>query len=656
MMSVDRVAEGLADRFHLLAGGGGTALTRQATLRASVDWSYGLLSEPERDVLRRLSVFAGGFSLDAAEQVGAGGDVGIYDVLALLSALVDKSMVQVNARGDRYRLLHTIRAYAAEELAVSGEEAATRDRHLSFLLELGQRAEQGMWTSAIVAWLVVLDAEHDNLRAALGWSLASGQFDAGARLLFDIGQFIQVRCLRTEGLRLCREFLARDITPGRRAELYYWAASLAMQQDTGATLAYGEALADLGRELGDDRAVARGLFQVGRVQQYSDPEVALRTLQEAVATARAVGDSVTVVDCLCRSAGADRILGRYGDALRNSEEALAVAQQIGYLWGTAYAQHEVAWQTMCLGDLGRYAAAGDSVMKLAEDLDDHFYLQLAFWHRGMVGMYCGDASAAQDLAEARRLAERIHDRVNLGVLSCDQAMLAFARGRDEEGYRALEGALPFAGTVLQGHAATRAHCHLAEAAARRDDLAEAQRQINEIRAVTLQDKPLAARAQARVARARGDTSLAWELAEEGLEISRRRGAQLFVVDFLELVALLAADVERFTEAARLLAAATEERERLGYVRFVPDQANVEAAMRRLERALGPSGLATATTEGAGLSDDDAVAYARRGRGQRGRPRFGWASLTPTERRVTELVVGGLANAEIAERMFVSPPR
>jgi DNA-binding NarL/FixJ family response regulator len=79
-------------------------------------------------------------------------------------------------------------------------------------------------------------------------------------------------------------------------------------------------------------------------------------------------------------------------------------------------------------------------------------------------------------------------------------------------------------------------------------------------------------------------------------------------------------------------------------------------MRRLERALGPSGLATATTEGAGLSVDEAVAYARRGRGQRGRPRFGWASLTPTERRVTELVVGGLANAEIAERMFVSPPR
>jgi hypothetical protein len=110
-----------------------------------------------------------------------------------------------------------------------------------------------MWTSVIVAWLGVLDAEHDNLRGALEWSLASGQFDAGARLLFDIGQFLHVRRLLSEGLSLCREFLAREITPARRAELCYSAASLAMSHDIAATLAYGEALVDLGRELGDDR-------------------------------------------------------------------------------------------------------------------------------------------------------------------------------------------------------------------------------------------------------------------------------------------------------------------------------------------------------------------------------------------------------------------
>lgn len=651
MMSVDRVAEALADRFHLLTGGV-TAIPRQTTLRASVEWSYSLLPEPERAVLRRLSVFAGGFPLDAAEYVGVAGEVGSYDVLSLLSALVDKSLVQVNDPGDRYRLLDTIRAFAAEELAGSGEEGVTRDRHLSFIAQLGERAEQGMWTSAMVAWLGVLDAEHDNFRAALDWSLASGQLDAGARLLSDIGQFLLARCLRSEGLSLCREFLAHDIALDRRAELYYCAASLAMQPDPAATLTYGEALVNLGRELGDDRTVARGLFQVGRVQAYSDPLVALGTLGEALATARAIGDSVGVVDCLCRITGANFNLGRFGDALCCTEEALAAAQRIGYKGGTAYATMDLARAALFLGDLARASADLGTLMRLADDLDDQLYAQEAYWMRGELGMYRGDPSAAQDLAEARRLAEQARDALNLSTFVYTQGCLALALGQDEEGCRDLEEALPLA-DELQPTYASRSRCHLAEAAARRGDLAASRRWLDEAVASPVADQLLAKRAGARLARASGATPLAWELADAGLESARRDGAQLLVIDFLELAAMLAADAKRFSEAARLLAAATAERERLGYVRFVPDQAEVDATMRELEAALGPAGFAAFASEGAGFSVDGAVAYVRRGRGQRGRSRVGWSSLTPTEQRVVELVVEGLANAKIAERMFVS---
>ena len=413
MMSAERIAEALADRFHLLAGGR-RAVPRQATLRASVDWSYDLLPGPERALLRRLSVFAGSLTLDAAEQVGAAGEVGRYDVLGLLSALVDKSLVQVNEKGDRYGLLDTIRAYAAEELAISGEEHAARHRHLAFFAELGEQAHKGMWTSTAPIWLGVLDSEHDNLRAAVDWSLASGQLDEGARLVYAISPFLYIRCFRTEGQHRCEEFLAHDLAPARRAELYWWAARFDQHSDHASTLRYGQALVALGRELGDDQAVARGLAQVGGVQMFSDPLSALRTLGDALAVARSVGDSSSVVVCLCRTAMAYHYLDHFADALRCAEEALVTAEHIGDTWGTGFAMAQVAAAAREVGELDRAAVVADALMALATTLGDKFFAQSAHWGRGIVGVYRADPSAAAALAAACESAEGTHDDVNLG--------------------------------------------------------------------------------------------------------------------------------------------------------------------------------------------------------------------------------------------------
>ncbi|MGO9658049.1 MAG: helix-turn-helix transcriptional regulator [Acidimicrobiales bacterium] len=652
MMSVEHIADALADRFHLLSDAGRHAIPRQATLRASVDWSYELLPEPERALVRRLSVFAGDFSLDAAEHVGAAGTLGRYDVLGLLSALVDKSLVQVDEEGARYRLLETIRAYAAEELAGAAEDVAARDRHLSFFTELSERAEKGMWTSALQWWLVVLDAEHDNLRAAVDWSLASGQEDTGARLVCGIGQFLFVRCVRSEGQHQCEELLGRDVAPVRRAELYYWAACFAQFSDPAASLAYGKALVALGRELGDDKAVARGLGQVGRAQTWSDPLTALGTFGEALATARAAGDPITVVNCLCWSAGANFHLGRVRETLRCGEEALATAQSIGYTRATASALQTVAYGAQHCGELDRAADANDALTELAESLGDKYFMQCAHRTRGVLGMYRAEPSAAEALAAARELAVRTHDDLNLVAILCDQGALALALGQDDQARRALEDVLPQADRVQPVYAA-RNRCLLAEAAVRRGDLAEALHWLDRARASPLAELFHTTRAQARLARAKGDHHRAWELADGGLESARGSGARLLVVDFLELLALVVAGTGKYVEAGRLLASASTERERLGYVRFPVDQPDVEMGMVQIEAALGPTGLGAAWSEGASLSVDEAVEYARRRRGERGRPSAGWASLTPTELKVVKLVVEGLTNAEIGGRLFVS---
>jgi predicted ATPase/DNA-binding CsgD family transcriptional regulator len=651
MMSVERLAEALANRFHLLTGGMPGAVPRQATLRASVDWSYGLLPGAERALLRRLSVFAGGLSLEAAEHVGAAGARGRDDVLVLLSSLVDKSLVQVNDQGDRYRLLETVRAYAAEGLAASGEEPATRDCHLSFYLELGERAEKGLWTSAMPSWLGVLDAEHDNLRAALDWAVASGQADTGARLVCAMGQFLQVRCHWTEGRRRCEQFLAHDLAPARRAGLYFWAGRLAVRSDPASGRAYGETLLHLGRELGDDVAVARGLHLVGFGQQFSDPLAALGTLANALAKARAVGDEITVVDCLADGAGANHVLGRSGEALSCAEEGLATAQRIGYMWGAGLAMAWLPGPALELGQLDRAAAVADALLGLGEDLGSQYLARCAQLCRGVLRMYRSQPFAAEALAAARQLAERTHDDRNLGDVRHWQGALALALGREEEGCRALEEAIPLA-DAFRPICGARIRCLLAEAAVRRSDLAEARRWLDEALAMP-SPGPLATRAQARLARAAGAHQRAWELAEEGLGSAHGSGSRLLVIDFLELLALLCVDAERYPEAGHLLGAAVSERGRTGYVRFVPDRADVDVATARTGAALGASGLAAALSEGAALSADEAVAYARRGRGPRSRPSAGWASLTPTEQKVVELVVKGLSNAEIGEGLFVS---
>jgi DNA-binding CsgD family transcriptional regulator len=362
-----------------------------------------------------------------------------------------------------------------------------------------------------------------------------------------------------------------------------------------------------------------------------------------------------VVYCLVLRADANHSLDRFGEALRCAEEALLIAEHVGDTWGTAFAVMQVAAAAREVGELDRAVAAADSLMELAANLDDQFFAESAHWCRGIVGVYRSDPLAAEDLAAARELADRTHDDVNLGDICGWQGALALALGKEAEGCRILEEAVAFA-DPFRPVTGARIRCILAEAAIRRGDLVEAGRWLDEALELPLaRQLALVMRAQARLARAKGDYQRAWQLADQGLGSAHPSGAQLLAVDFLELLALLDADTGRYLEAGRLLGAVATERERLGYARFAGEQLDVELIMGNIGSALGNSSFAAASSDGTSLSVDEAIDYARRRRGRRGRPSSGWASLTPTERRVAELVVEGLTNEEIGARMFVSTP-
>jgi predicted ATPase/DNA-binding CsgD family transcriptional regulator len=200
MLSVGQILDRLDDRFRLLQGNR-TAVTRHRTLGATIDWSHELLTAKEKLLFRRLSVFAGGWMLEAAEEVCSGDGIEEYEVLELLSSLVDKSLVVV-VRGDedsRYRMLETVRQYASGKLGEAAEWGAVRNRHANYLLELAEEAEPALAGPEQAAWLERLEVEHDNLRVALAWLTERGEAERGLRLAAALLRFWWFRGHLAEG-------------------------------------------------------------------------------------------------------------------------------------------------------------------------------------------------------------------------------------------------------------------------------------------------------------------------------------------------------------------------------------------------------------------------------------------------------------------------
>ncbi|HEY2593935.1 MAG TPA: LuxR C-terminal-related transcriptional regulator [Chloroflexota bacterium] len=348
VLSVDQIATRLDNRFRLLTGGGRAAPARQQTLRATIDWSYELLPRAERRLLNRLSVFAGDWSLEAAERVGAETGSPGRHVLEALARLVDKSLVQVEARPGghvRYRLLESVRAYAAERLREDGEAADVQQRHCAYYSALAQEAEaQVLWGPHGLDWLVRLDGEQSNLRAALGWSLSEGgDASAGLRLAGCLGHYWYTRGDRSEGHTWLTRALARVPSPTdasdasdvdeRRAWAWavLWAGGLAHGRSDydQATRLMHQAMRAFER-LDDQRGLGWCLHFLGHVARArSELPQAEDLLEGSIAAFRGVGDEISVILPLAALGFTVCLLGDPSRATELCEEAVHLARETG---------------------------------------------------------------------------------------------------------------------------------------------------------------------------------------------------------------------------------------------------------------------------------------------------------------------------------------
>ncbi|WP_232070427.1 helix-turn-helix transcriptional regulator [Mycobacterium noviomagense] len=658
-LSVAEILHSLHDRFRLLTGGARTAVRRQQTLRASVDWSHALLTETERILLRRVAVFLGGCDIDAVQAVAGADGLQRYQVLDQLTLLVDKSLVVAeNTRGrTRYRLLETVRQYALEKLGESGEADTVRTRHRDHYTALAALLDQPSDTD-YEQRLDLAQTEIDNLRAAFGWSLERSDLELALALASSLQPLWQARGRLREGLVWFDTALADldarhdDVAASVRARALADRAMLAIWMGAADSLDQAQQALAIARKVGDPALLARALAACGYIVSVVSADSARPYFAEALGLAPALQDRWLLSQILTAQAGAELNGGDPAAACAPAEQGRDLAVAIGDRYGSHRCRYILGWAQMYLGELAGAAAQFAELATEAKAAHDELSEAQSLALHAVVLAFQGDPAAMRAAADAATEA------------AADAGGLFSAMG-----YAAVVVGALAAGDAATALGAIEAWPHLrarqqttgvqllysAEAALAGGNLLTARSRANE--AVTAATGFVLSRAlttRARIAIAQGDPEQAERDARDALTRAAELELHLFIPDILECLAVLAGEADRHHEAARLLGAAYAIRQRMGSVRFKVWDAGYEASAVSLRDALGDSEFDSAWAEGTALSTKDAITYAQRGRGQRKRPSSGWASLTATEHQVVQLVSEGLANNDIATRLFVSP--
>jgi predicted ATPase/DNA-binding XRE family transcriptional regulator len=438
MLPVEQIAARLNDSFRLLTGGSRTVLPRHQTLQALIDWSYELLTPTEQVVFRRLAVFAGGWTLEAAEAVCIGEGIKTDEVFDLLAHLLDKSLVLAEEHGKtaRYRMLETIRQYALAKLAASGEADEVRQRHMFCVFGMAQtgnpflswanstpKFQLSRWES-VQTWHNLMEMEHDNLRAALAWSQsAPGNAELGLQLTALLFNFWRTRGYRSEACMWYKSALApKEVVnyPQARAEA---------MADLGSTLmslgdyAAGQAqLTDsltIFHEIGNLRASAGVLHDLGLLaREKGDMATARLRLEDSLAISRKLGDQAYLPGQL-NTLGEVLVLQEDAEgATRLLEESLALSQEAGY-------PNETGWALNHLGHVAQLQGEYERATRLHQESLPFFrevglnWVGIPWAHQGLgeTALAQSDAAlAATHLAEALRLFSDLGDRA--GVSWC----------------------------------------------------------------------------------------------------------------------------------------------------------------------------------------------------------------------------------------------
>ncbi len=422
-LSVDQIAARLDDRFRLLTGGSRTALPRHQTLQALIDWSYDLLSEEERVLLRRLSVFAGGWTLEAAEAVCAGEGIQADEVLDLLTGLVERSLVLVEQRSGeaRYRMLDTIRQYARMKNLEAGEAESVRARHLGYVLGLVEDAATGLRGHEQPAWLDRLEAEHGNLRAALDWSHASADMESGLRLVGALFRFWLLSGHSEEGRHWLEGMLGRAAATQRSRYLAKALRAAGFLAVGSGDLVGGRSRAEqslaISRELDDPEGIADSLYGLGRAAYFEGDYTAARSwFEESLAVSRAASYPWGSAQAHYRLGMVGLIQGDHPQARPYLEESAAVFRELGDRWSLSVSLSALGEEAFRRGDYTVARSLLEESLTAFRELGSKSGIAMSLSELGWLALSEGDYLAARTrLEESLTLRQEMGYRVGVAI-------------------------------------------------------------------------------------------------------------------------------------------------------------------------------------------------------------------------------------------------
>jgi predicted ATPase/class 3 adenylate cyclase/DNA-binding CsgD family transcriptional regulator len=460
-LAPEQIADRLDQRFRLLTGGSRTSLPRLQTLQALVDWSYGLLDRLEQLLFHRLSVFAGGFTLESAEEVCAGGEIESADVMDLLLRLVDKSLVLAEG-GDvgaqRFRLLETLRQYARERLVATNEAAASYGRHATYFLSLAEELEPALHGPRPRPAFDRVETEQDNLRAALRWFAEAGTTDEAMRLAAVLAWFWYVRGYYSEGLGWLAEALAlpAEGAPSVTRSRVCWLASLMAyrQGDLAAAWTLNEEALTIGHAAGDAVRISQSRLLTGVLHRAQGGHRAARfAFEDGLATAIKSCDQFTIALSRYWLAMAALDQGDYPSARALLEESLAVRRRIDDSWACLTSLERLATVALQQRDYQSARAYADESLAIAREIGYPLGIVRSLRTLGALALIRGDPQTAREhYAEALAVCLTIGDRTTIAELLEAFAAAAAERGAAVQALRLAGAASSLRDTLGISHA------------------------------------------------------------------------------------------------------------------------------------------------------------------------------------------------------------